>query len=124
MVFKGLEMTNTTITGLIGIVNFVTTLGGLGLLAYFGRRSLMLLFNALMAVTLIILAYYSFDRNTIGMVVCVLVFIAFFEFSSGPILWLYMAEIMADKAMGIATFISWSMSLVISVSIPLLLRIT
>lgn len=124
MVFKGLEMTNTTITGLIGIVNFVTTLGGLALLTCFGRRTIMLVFNALMAITLIILAYYSFERNTIGMVVCVLVFIAFFEFSSGPIIWLYMAEIMADKAMGVATFLSWGGSLAISVSIPLLLRVT
>ena len=53
-------MTNTTVTALIGIVNFASTLVGLALLTCFGRRSIMLVFNALMAVTLLILAYFSF----------------------------------------------------------------
>ena len=51
-----------------------------------------------------------------------MVYIAFFEFSTGPILWLYMAEIMKDKAAGIGTFLSWFGSLIMSVSIPLLVR--
>jgi hypothetical protein len=87
-------MSATTVTALIGIVNFLATLVGLSLLYCFGRKTLMLVFNACMSITLLLLAYYAFDKNTIGMVVCVLLFIAFFEFSSGPIVWLYMAEIM------------------------------
>ena len=52
------------------------------------------------------------------MVVCVLLFISFFEFSSGQIVWLYMYEIMRDKAQSIGTFLNWFMSLVISLAIP------
>lgn len=94
MVFKGLDMSNTTITALVGIINFLATLVGLGFLACFGRKIIMLVFNAAMAVTILLLSYYSFEHNSTGMIVCVLLFIAFFEFSSGPIVWLYMAEIM------------------------------
>ena len=123
ILFKGLAMTNTTITALIGITNFLATLVGLSLLICFGRKILMLVFNALMAVTLLLLSYYAFDKDTVGMVTCVLLFICFFEFSSGPIVWLYMAEIMQDKAVSIGTFLNWFMSLVISISIPLLVKV-
>jgi len=83
----------------------------------------MLVFNALMSVTLLLLAYFAFDKNTIGMVTSVLLFICFFEFSSGPILWLYMAEIMQDKAVSIGAFLNWFISLVVSISIPLLVKV-
>jgi len=56
------------------------------------------------------------------MIVCVLTFIAFFEFASGPIVWLYNAEIMRDKGVAIATFLNWFVSLIISVCIPFLVK--
>jgi hypothetical protein len=65
---------------------------------------------------------YSFQKNSNGMIACVLVFISFFEFSSGPIVWLYNAEIMRDKAIAIATFLNWLISLFISVCIPYLVK--
>lgn len=122
MLFKGLSMSSTEVTFLIGLVNFFATLVGLVLLMFFGRKSLMLVFHICMTITLLLLALYSFDKNSIGMIVCVLLFIAFFEFSSGPIVWLYNAEIMRDKANAIATFLNWTMSLIISISIPLLVK--
>ena len=122
MVFKGLDMSNTTVTALIGIINFLTSIVGLVFLAYFGRKLIMAVFNALMALTLLLLSYFAFIHDTTGMVVCVLLFISFFEFSSGPIVWLYMAEIMKDKAIALATFLNWSISLLISISIPLLVK--
>lgn len=123
LVFKGLTMTNTMITALIGIVNFVATLFGLVFLAFAGRKTLMAIFNIAMSVTLLMLSYYAFEKDSIGMVVCVLLFITFFEFSSGPIVWLYNAEIMQDKAVSIATFLNWFLSLVISIAIPLMIKV-
>ena len=122
MLFKGLDMSATTVTALIGIVNFLATLVGLGLLACAGRKTIMLVFNAAMALTLFMLAFFAFEHNTIGMVVSVLLFICFFEFSSGPITWLYMAEILQDKALSIGAFLNWFISLAISIAIPLIIR--
>ena len=51
-----------------------------------------------------------------------MLFIALFEFSSGPITWLYMAEIMQDKAVSIATVLNWSINLIISVITPSLIK--
>ena len=56
------------------------------------------------------------------MIAYALVFIALFEFSSGPIVQLYNAEIMRDKGIAIATSLGWLVSLVISVCIPYLIK--
>ena len=122
MLFTGLSMTNTEVTFLIGLVNFFATLIGLVLLIFYGRKSLMLVFNILMVLTLFKLTLSSFNKDSTGMIVCVLLFIAFFEFSSGPIVWLYNAEIMQDKAVAVATFLNWFVSLVISICIPYLVK--
>ena len=41
-------------------------------------------------------------------------FVCFFEFSSGPILWLYAAEIMVPKALSLAFLINWVTIIIIS----------
>lgn len=115
-------MSSTEITALIGIINFLTSIIGLLLLVYFGRKSLLLTFTAAMSVTLLALSFCSLDKDSTGMIVCVLLFISFFEFSSGPIVWLYMAEIMRDKAASVGTFLNWSISLLVSILIPLLIQ--
>lgn len=115
-------MTNTQVTFLIGLVNFFATLVGLVLLVFYGRKALMLYLNIAMALTISLLSVYSFQKNSMGMIGCVLIFIVFFEFSSGPIVWLYNAEIMKDKAVAIATFLNWFISLLISIFIPSLVK--
>ena len=52
------------------------------------------------------------------MVVMVMAFISVFEFSSGPITWLYMSEILQDKAVSIATVLNWLVNLGISIGTP------
>lgn len=56
------------------------------------------------------------------MLTCLMLFLAFFEFSSGPIVWLYMAEIMTDKAQSVATVLNWCMNLIISAVAPPLVK--
>lgn len=122
IIFKGLSMTNTMVTALVGIVNFLATLGGLALLFYFGRRFLLFSGSVAMSITLLSLSIFAFLKEDIGMVVSLLLFIVFFELSTGPILWLYMAEIMRDKALAVGASLNWTMSLIISLSVPYLLR--
>ena len=43
VIFKGLEIKPVVITAVVGIVNFVATLGGLALLFYFGRKILLVI---------------------------------------------------------------------------------
>jgi len=119
-IFKDAGLAASTITGLVGIVNFAATLVGMVFLSYFGRKSLMFTFNVLMAIDLVALGVFSIKGSDFNneMIACVMAFIAFFEFSSGPITWLYMSEIMQDKATSVATVLNWLINLLISLSIP------
>lgn len=92
--FAGLGMSTATITGLVGIVNFVATFGGLYLLTVAGRRTIMLWNNLLMAILLVLQGYFCLHGYNYAAIASTMLFIASFEFSSGPITWLYMAEIM------------------------------
>jgi len=47
--------------------------------------------------------------------------VLFFEISSGPITWLYMAEIMHDKSLGIAVVMNWTVNLGIAIGTPYLI---
>lgn len=47
-----------------------------------------------------------------------MIFIVLFEFSLGPIPWLYMAEIMTDKGLSIAILLNWIMTIVMAIATP------
>lgn len=89
-------------------VNLIATLGSVFLLGWFGRKSLMMVFVPLQAIMMVLLGLFLGDSpwvavNDIWPIICCLAFVAFFEFSSGPIIWLYIAEICNDTAQSYAT---------------------
>lgn len=49
-------------------------------------------------------------------------FVASFEFAPGPILWLYLSEILDDKSTSVAVFINWTFCLIIGLITPTLLN--
>ena len=61
LIFSELSMSATSITAMIGIINFIVTCIGLVLLQYFGRRTLMLFGSATMSVTLFLMALFAFS---------------------------------------------------------------
>jgi MFS family permease len=90
----------------------------MGLLVKAGRRTLMLWTNLAIAIDLVVLGYLSLQGSETPVIILIMVFICLFEFGPGPICWLYMSEIMQDKAVSIATVINWLVNLVISACIP------
>lgn len=67
------------------------------------------------------ICYFLVDKGStyqILAVVFVLLFVMFFEFSLGPIPWLYMAEIMTDKGLSIAVLLNWIFTLIIAIVTP------
>lgn len=117
-IFANTGASPTTITALVGVVNFFSTLVGMALLGLAGRKTIMFTCSGLMAVTLIALGYTGLHDMQGAMIALVMTFIALFEFSSGPITWLYMAEIMQDKSVSIATVLNWLINLAISIATP------
>jgi hypothetical protein len=64
-IFKTFGIEPDYITFMVGIVNFIATFGGLYLLFKFGRRSIMLLFNGLMALILIAIGISSLKQSEV-----------------------------------------------------------
>ena len=49
----------------------------------------------------------------------ILIYLFVFNLSLGPVVWMYMAEILPDKGMAIATFYNWLFVLVVSLCFPM-----
>ena len=47
-------------------------------------------------------------------------FIVGFEIGVGPIVWLYLSEVCNDKASSVNTVVSWALTLIVSLTTPLL----
>ena len=58
------------------------------------------------------------------MIVLVLLFIAIFEMTTGPVLWIYLAEIMHDKGLSVANGILWFLMLIVAFSTPFFIEAT
>ena len=94
-------------------VNFAATCASCGFLNYFGRRTLNLSMTAACAVYLLIEALSSiYNLDTLTLIMC-LCFVCAFEFGPGPVVWMYMSEVMNDSGVSSGVFINWFLTLVI-----------
>jgi hypothetical protein len=67
------------------------------------------------------ICFFYLDTSKPAQIFCVIfimLFIVFFEFSLGPIPWLYMAEIMTDKGLSIAILLNWLMTIIMAIATP------
>jgi MFS family permease len=121
-ILKGFGVAPGIATPILNFGNFIATFGGLALLARFGRRTLMVWGTLAMVIILIAAGLLSLFNIKIPVIITLVMFIFAFEFTSGPITWLYMSEIMQDKATSFASGLNWSMNCIISGSVPYLVR--
>lgn len=111
----------TTATVLVGIVNMVSTMASTFLLAYFGRKSLLWTNSFFMTVVLVALGITYIQGLAVAEIVLVLLFICLFEFSLGPIVWIYMSEVMTDKGVSLGTLANWIGTIIMAVATPYLI---
>ena len=117
-VFANLSLKPQIMTPIIMTFNFLATFGGLWLLSKFGRRPLLIWGSVAMVLILMLIGIFSLMNIQSGSIPMILAFMCAFEFTSGPITWLYMSEIMQDKATGFATGLNWLMACAISALVP------
>jgi SP family arabinose:H+ symporter-like MFS transporter len=115
-IFANTTIAPTTGTALVGVVNMVSTLLSSILLAFIGRRTLLWTLSFAMSATLIGLGIAYQEEITGLEVTLVLLYVTLFEFSLGPILWIYMSEIMTDKGVSLGTLTNWVFTIIIAVS--------
>jgi MFS transporter, SP family, arabinose:H+ symporter len=110
----------------IGSVNFLFTLLALQVIDRFGRKTLMLIGSVGLIATLGLVsrAFFlnEFGGNTIT--VLLLIYIAFFAFSQGAVIWVFIAEIFPNtvraKGQTLGSLTHWVMAAVIAFVFPLL----
>lgn len=92
----------------------------------FGRKTLLWTLSFVMAADLIGLgiSFLYVDTERVAQIFCVifiLLFVVLFEFSLGPIPWLFMAEIMTEKGLSIAILLNWIMTIIMAIATPYLI---
>ena len=106
----------------IGLVNFVFTLLGVNLIDRFGRRTLMWVGSVGLIATLGLVARAFYTREFGGVPALLFAYIAFFAFSQGAVIWVFISEIFPNavrargQALGSSTH--WVMATVIAFTFP------
>ncbi len=110
----------------IGLVNLIFTMISMNLIDRFGRRTLMKIGSVGLIVTLGLVARAFYVEDFSGMTVPLLLFgyIAFFGFSQGAVIWVFISEIFPNEVrssgQALGSFTHWLMAAIITFSFPYL----
>jgi sugar porter (SP) family MFS transporter len=108
----------------IGMVNFIFTLLAINIIDKVGRKLLMLIGSVGLIGSLFLVAFtfYSGQLNGFAIPIYVMVFIAFFAFSQGAVIWVFISEIFPNqvRAQGqtLGSSTHWIMAAIIAFSFP------
>jgi sugar porter (SP) family MFS transporter len=110
---------------LIGFTNLVFTVLAMSIIDRVGRKTLLLIGSLGMAVCLAAIAILFFIGTRQGLLVWLLVgFIAFFAFSQGAVIWVFISEVFPTrvraKGQSLGTFTHWAMNAAISYGFPVI----
>lgn len=127
-IFKSFGSTSNTSlleTSLLGVTNLVFTIVSIYLVDRLGRRPLMFIGTTgmLAALTVVGVAAYTGAVST-WLLPFLLLFMASFSISWGPVVWVLLAEIFPNHvrslALSIAVFIQWAANFAVSQTFPLM----
>lgn len=113
-------------TTLVGVMNIIFTVLAMRIIDKVGRKKLMLIGAAGMAVCYLVIGYlFQVGRTDDWLLLCFIVITpAFFAFGLGPTVWVVLSEIFPNKirgaAMSVATFSLWVACYVLTLTFPIL----
>jgi sugar porter (SP) family MFS transporter len=116
-------------TILVGVINVIVTIISLWLIDRIGRRPLLIAGLIGMGLSLVVLGISFLEQGAaLGLtaVLALLIYVAFFAVSLGPVAWLIISEIyplgIRGRAMGIATFSNWLCNYFVSLTFLTLIQ--
>ena len=110
----------------IGVTNMIFTLLAISVIDKFGRKTLLIVgsFGMVLFLGLVARAFYIQDFGGYDVMFYLVGFIAFFAFSQGAVIWVFMSEIFPNKVRSqgqtLGSFTHWIMAAVISWTFPVL----
>lgn len=110
----------------IGMINFIFTLVGINIIDKVGRRLLMLIGSVglIAALFLVAFTFYSGSLSGFAIPVYMMIFIAFFAFSQGAVIWVFISEIFPNqvraKGQTLGSSTHWIMAAIIAFCFPYL----
>lgn len=123
----GLERSSSLLSTVgIGFVNFLFTLIALQFIDRIGRKTLMVIgsFGLILTLGLVSNAFYTDNISGISVTVYLLFYIAFFAFSQGAVIWVFISEIFPNqvraKGQTLGSTTHWLMAAIIAFSFPML----
>lgn len=108
----------------IGLINFLFTLLAINFIDRFGRRTLMLIGSVglILTLSLVAKAFYFEEFDSFSVPVYLFVYIAFFAFSQGAVLWVFISEIFPNQVrasgQALGSFTHWIMAALIAFTFP------
>lgn len=110
----------------IGLTNMIFTLLAISVIDKFGRKNLLIVGSVGMVISLGLVAHAFYTENYGGynVMIYLVAFIAFFAFSQGAVIWVFISEIFPNKvrsqgqALGSSTH--WVMAAIISWTFPMI----
>jgi sugar porter (SP) family MFS transporter len=108
----------------IGLINFIFTLLAINFIDRFGRRTLMLIGSCGLIVTLglVARAFYLEEFSGLAVPIYLFVYIAFFAFSQGAVIWVFISEIFPNQVrasgQALGSFTHWIMAALIAFTFP------
>lgn len=113
------------LTIIVGIVNFLFTLIAIKTVDRYGRKPLMMIGAAGMAIAMFSLGFVFFAGATGYLaLVCMMFYVASFAMSWGPVTWVLLSEIFPNKirgkAMAVAVAAQWISNYLVSLTFPMM----
>jgi len=112
----------------IGVTNMVFTLLAIQVIDKFGRRTLLIIGSVGMVafLGLVANAFFSGDFGGYFVMVCLIGFIAFFAFSQGAVIWVFISEIFPNKVRSAGQTLGsgthWVMAALVSWTFPIVVE--
>jgi len=113
------------LTIIVGIVNFLFTIVAVKTVDKYGRKPLMLIGALGMAVAMLVLGFVFFSGATGYLALgCMMLYVACFALSWGPVVWVLLSEIFPNKirgkAMAVAVAAQWISNYLVSLTFPMM----
>ena len=101
-------------TYLVGIVNFVASFLSIFIVKVFKRKTLLIYGHFFIGVCHILVGIFDIYGIDMGVVIMINLFLVSYEFTTGPIAWLYASEVVVDSALGFCILCLWMTVLFLS----------